>query len=489
MNFKKILAGLLIWALVLVGGTVPTDAQGGELIVGRGAIRDVVVSPDGSTVAVASSIGIWFYDAADLKAEPRLVRGHTDEVTQIAFSPDGALLVSGSTDRTGGVWDVAKGERKLTLEGHESTVTSVAFSPDGTLIATGGASGDNEVRLWDAETGRSQGIFKGHSNSVTGLAFSPDGKQLLSTSSDQSALLWDVASGKQLEEFKDHKGRVTRGAYSPNGDLFGTVASDGVLNLYDAKEFTLVQSVEVVRGSLSGLTFSADGSLIGVATTSRNVQIYEAATGKNLNGFETHRTGVVGIAFSPDGSLLYTGGSDNALTVHDVNSGREEQAIRGLHAGSVSAFVFSPDGTRAIFGTSSDPFIRVMDVTSGSLALVIDNESFPVALAFSPDGATIAAAASNDVQLHDAASGDSGDRFNGEQNVGAVSSLTFTPDGSKLVVGYSLGPIRVFDVASGRITSALDGHTASVRSVSVNADGTKVYSTSIDGSVRIWSLE
>lgn len=130
-----------------------------------------------------------------------------------------------------------------------------------------------------------------------------------------------------------------------------------------------------------------------------------------------------------------------------------------------------------------------MDVANGNLALVIDNESFPVALAFSPDGANIAAAAGNDVQLYDAASGDLGDRFNGEQTIGVVSSLTFTPDGSKLVVGYSLGPIRVFDVTSGRVTSTLDGHTASVRSVSVSADGTVIYSTSIDGSVRIWRLE
>ena len=65
----------------------------------------------------------------------------------MAFSPDGATIVSGSDDGTVKLWDVATRTNTATLEGHTDEVTSVAFSPDGTIIASG--SEDETIKLWD----------------------------------------------------------------------------------------------------------------------------------------------------------------------------------------------------------------------------------------------------------------------------------------------------------------------------------------------------
>jgi WD40 repeat protein len=116
------------------------------------------------------------------------------------FSPDGALIATAHRtfypdQNVARTWDAATGQLRSTLKGHSDTVTGVAFSPDGALIVTGSA--DRTARTWDAATGRPRHILKGHTNRVTGVAFSPDGALIATASADGTMRIWDDAGGCQ----------------------------------------------------------------------------------------------------------------------------------------------------------------------------------------------------------------------------------------------------------------------------------------------------
>ena len=175
--------------------------EGAKARLGKGSINEIAYSPDGSMLAVASSLGTWFYDSDDgtvylwdvftgrLKTE---LIGHSGIVFSLAFSPDGQTLASGGYAGTVGLWDVATNGLISPLIGHTDSVYSVAFSPDGQTLASGDE--DDTVRLWDVATGTLKNTLTGHTGAVLSVAFSPDGNTIANVSSDDT-ILWDVATG------------------------------------------------------------------------------------------------------------------------------------------------------------------------------------------------------------------------------------------------------------------------------------------------------
>jgi WD40 repeat protein len=148
------------------------------------------------------------------------------------------------------IWNVTTGERTSNLTGHASGIREVAYSPDGKLIVTG--SGDGIVLLWDAATGSKMRTLIGHSSGIQALAFTPDGKWLATGSEDNTAKLWDVETGEEILTLPGSSAAVTGVAFSPsdNGTHLAIASADGVVRIF------LINSEELLALAQSRVTRS-----------------------------------------------------------------------------------------------------------------------------------------------------------------------------------------------------------------------------------------
>jgi WD40 repeat protein len=159
-------------------------------------------------------IQLWNVSTAEWK--PNLY-GHSGAVDSVAFSPDGQTLASASSvDGTIKLWNISTGQEQLALK-HPDWVYFVAFSPDGQTFASGGGYKERAIKLWDVHTWGEKSTLKGHSDKIRSIAFSPDGQTIASGSQDKTIKLWDVHTGQEKITLKGNSEAVYSVAFSPDG--------------------------------------------------------------------------------------------------------------------------------------------------------------------------------------------------------------------------------------------------------------------------------
>lgn len=371
---------------------------------------------------VATLCLLAFVGAARAQATPPVnlyldTGGHLAFIKDMAFTPDGELLLTASDDKTIRVWDWRSGVTLRRIRGqmgaaNEGKVFALDVSPDGKTVAAGGwfapGIGDDppygDIRLFDIATGRIDTVLKGLDYPVYDVDFSPDGTFLAAGGQDGFVQLWkrdeSAAGGWVTYEALDADARrVERVAFALNGQRLTVATSDNGVRLFDMTSLSEIemQEAETLRDiRLSALAVSPDGATIATGNVQGDIHVRRAEDGGLVTTFNRAAHVIGALSFAADGKSLVAGCAyrcegDYRVAVWDLSDHDAPARLYEGHDNTVLAATAGPDATIVATAGGERHEIHLWDPNTGKEVTRLHGIGAPVtAVGITGNGGAVA---------------------------------------------------------------------------------------------------
>jgi WD40 repeat protein len=375
-------------------------------------------------------------------------------------------------------------------------VLSVAFSPDGKTIASGGY--DTTVRLWTIDAKVGPRTLNGHSERIVSVAFSPRGNVLASASAEGSVRLWS-ARGAALRTINTLPCAPQAVAFSPNSETLAASCSDSAVHFWElasTRERPALQGPTAME--MECIAFAPDGrSLVTTSHGDATVRVWPlGSTAAPPRVVGTRHTSLLNaMAVAPSGQSIAAVGS-RGLTVWSAD-GSDDHVQFMEAAGRLEAVAFAPDG-RTLATASSGIKERVGQALAeygfavlwppGQGAVSLGQQDAGMSsVAFAPDGRSLVTGSwDKSVQVWSTVPGGAPRVLRGHYD--AVKAVAFAPDGKTFASGSLDRNIDVWSVGQDTPSRVFAGHTSGVNGLAFAPDGRSLVSGSSDWTARVWSL-
>jgi WD40 repeat protein/tRNA A-37 threonylcarbamoyl transferase component Bud32 len=475
-------------------------------------VHDIVFTPDGrSLVSVGNDRVAKFWDIASVVArsqtlpQPVACCNCPSDLVCVALSPDGKTAALSGYGSTVSLWSTVNPAAPRIDLPVSFSVRVLAFAPTGgQLVATGGSG---MLSVWDvgslSRNARPVRTIRWNGGNGRAIAYARGGALLVTASEEDGTVeMWDPARLGGCETISPLPWPVMDVAVSPAG-AGASVNLSGEVSLLDLVNRRVAGTLSIPKESSRAQTpnkpqctaqaeavaFSPDGRTMAVACADHRTRLWDVASRRLLLTLVGHQTAVRAVAFSPGGDLIATVG-DCTARVWELPSGTP-RATCASQAGQSRCLAFAAD-SRSLAVGSFDHVIaldlwdlsratrrcRLTDPGSGAAPECSAPAAQPTveanlsvaAVAFSADGATLAAGCSDGViRMWDIASGDMRQTFSG--HVGVISRLAFTPDGRTLASLGEDNVLNLWHLSTGQRLFSLDARSQSLHGLAFSGDG------------------
>lgn len=522
------------------------DAATGKPLFERitNAVKTAYSANDRWLAAAQTDFTVQLFDASTGRRVVELA-GHTNEITALVFSADGAWLLTGSRDRTARIWRIPTGEPEDPPLRHEAAVVRAAISPDGRRAATVTEHIADEltsrIHIWDSKSGNLIGTplkvqedvtalfldgvgahrlftcgvqlglqvwdvatqtealpaLRTRSSGTRGWAFSRDGARLAVGSEDFDAYVWSLKTGELLLPPLKHNGWVEAVEFSPDGNRLLTTSDDGTARVWDLMTLADKEQSLKLAAPILGAALSQDGNQLLAGLRDGTIRRINLTTWHEepprLPGLDGQPP--QGLAFDAAGRqwAAALGPYEGNGNSHSVGLWRQEgEHVRHLelpHARAVMVVGFNPAASQLVT-VADDVSIRVWNTADGTLAREVSlADRAPTSATISPDARTAAVALgrpggrSRDLQVVS---------LDTSQPIGAViheeegiAVVAFSPDSRRLAIAGSQWG-RIWDAVTGEPLTPQFKAGGRLTSVGWSPDGRRVITAGLADLGKIW---
>ena len=432
-----------------------------------------------------ANVAAWYSHLNSLTA----VLAHRGSVTDVAFSPDGARVLTASRDGTARLWDAATGSRVGATLQHDAPVIAAQFNPQGDQILTATETG--ATRLWNA-TGDPLAQPVQHQSSILAIGWTRRGWQVVIRPEDRQVRIRSAASGTAIGTAMHHDAKILSAALDQDGERVITGASDKTARLWNVITGEALQKF-AGNSAVTAVSFSRDGALVLTGTASSDLVIWSTKTGKVITS-DWLTSVPTNIAVSKDGGFVVAGGRFTTGPQVLKPSQQRNHFIGSTlrHADDVLSVAFSPDASHVVSG-SKDGTARIWRLAQSRMMmeLPLDNPNSPRLrqdVSFSPNGVHILRVDGNAAHVWDAATG---------KRVGKpliqekyVVHAEYSPDGTRIVTGAiadnGRGIVQLWDASTFHPIGPQLVHADRIKAVRFSPDGEYIYTACRDETIRKW---